>query len=99
MTVTATPAGHTDVDRADTLDDAVREPMQKAFPRVPETKREGVIAEIVQRVLHLPVFEVEVIGTRMPVETVEAYGLMIEVDANGRAARVVFPDGAEPESM
>jgi hypothetical protein len=40
------------------------------------------------------VFEVDVHGTRAAVETVEAYGLDIDVDANGRATVVRFPDSA-----
>lgn len=39
--------------------------------------------------------EVAVVGARVPVEIVEVYGLSIEVDANGNAANVVFPHGAE----
>lgn len=38
--------------------------------------------------------QVEVLGGRVRVERVEAYGLEIDVDANGRATRVAFPDGA-----
>lgn len=100
MTPTFTvPVGQNAVSRDDTLEAAVDEPLEKAFPRTSKAERDAVVAEIVQRVLHLPIFEVEVIGARMPVETIEAYGLEIHLDANGRAARVVFPDGAEPESM
>lgn len=36
---------------------------------------------------------VEVVGARVQTETVEAYGLEITVDANGRAVRVTTPDG------
>lgn len=36
-----------------------------------------------------------IVGSRVPVETVEAYGLSIGVDANGNAATVEFPHGAE----
>ncbi|WP_371409767.1 hypothetical protein OG423_14275 [Micromonospora zamorensis] len=39
--------------------------------------------------------EVDVVGARVPVETVEAYGLLIGVDANGNAATITFPHGAE----
>ncbi|MEV1157749.1 hypothetical protein AB0J27_20355 [Micromonospora chokoriensis] len=38
---------------------------------------------------------VDIIGARAVVDTVEAYGLTIEVDANGNAATVRFPYGAE----
>lgn len=36
---------------------------------------------------------VEVLGAMVTVETVEAYGLTIEVDANGDAVQVVSPHG------
>ncbi len=38
---------------------------------------------------------VEVPGARVPVETVDAYGLTIAVDANGNAVRVSSPWGLE----
>lgn len=38
---------------------------------------------------------VEIVGARVEVEEVDAYGLTIGVDANGNAARVYFPHGAE----
>jgi len=41
------------------------------------------------------VHEVDVVGSRVVVETVEAYGLVIGVDANGNAATITFPHGAE----
>jgi hypothetical protein len=42
-----------------------------------------------------PASVVEVIGARVGVEEVDAYGLHITLDANGNAERVVFPYGAE----
>jgi hypothetical protein len=38
---------------------------------------------------------IEVRGARVPVETVEAYGLTIRVDANGNAAEITSPWGLE----
>lgn len=38
---------------------------------------------------------VEVRGARVPVETVEAYGLRIRVDANGDAAEIISERGLE----
>lgn len=38
--------------------------------------------------------EVEIVGGRVRVEEVEAYGLVIDVDANGNATAVRFPYGA-----
>ncbi|TCB97557.1 hypothetical protein E0H26_11605 [Micromonospora zingiberis] len=38
---------------------------------------------------------VEVTGARVTVETVEAYGLTIEVDANGNAVQISSPYGLE----
>lgn len=42
-----------------------------------------------------PVGEVEIIGARVQVEEVEAYGLRIGLDTLGRAVTVEFPDGAD----
>jgi hypothetical protein len=42
-----------------------------------------------------PVHEVWPRNTHAVIETVEVYGLRIGVDANGYAAEVYFPDGAE----
>lgn len=42
-----------------------------------------------------PVHEVWPRNTHAAIETVQAYGLRIGVDANGHAAEVHFPDGAE----
>jgi hypothetical protein len=39
--------------------------------------------------------EVEVVGGRVPLERVSAYGLDIRLDANGAAAAIRFPYGAE----
>lgn len=41
---------------------------------------------------------VELAYARVPVETVEAYGLSIAVDANGNAVTVSFPAGAQVTS-
>ena len=41
------------------------------------------------------VYAVTVEKSRMGVETIQAYGLTITLDANGDAARVEFPHGAE----
>lgn len=38
---------------------------------------------------------VEVIGARVPVETVEVYGLTIRLDANGNAVSITSPYGLE----
>jgi hypothetical protein len=38
---------------------------------------------------------VEILGARVQVEQVEAYGLTIGLDANGNAVTVEFPYGAE----
>lgn len=43
----------------------------------------------------LTVSEVAPHKTHAPIETVQAYGLTIGIDANGYAASVEFPDGAE----
>lgn len=41
------------------------------------------------------VWRLEVPSARVAVETVHAYGLELDVDANGRAAAIEFPDPAE----
>lgn len=41
--------------------------------------------------------DVVVRGTKGAIGTVEAYGLVLQVDANGRAAEVHFPEGAYVE--
>lgn len=41
------------------------------------------------------VAEVEIVGARVQVERVEAYGLRIGLDANGNAVTIEFPYGAE----
>lgn len=38
--------------------------------------------------------EVEILGARVGIETVQAYGLEFAIDANGNAAVVRFPYGA-----
>jgi hypothetical protein len=38
--------------------------------------------------------EVEILGARVGIETVQAYGLEFTIDANGNAAVVRFPYGA-----
>lgn len=38
---------------------------------------------------------VEVLRSAVGIETVEAYGLTIKLDANGDAAEITFPYGAE----
>lgn len=40
---------------------------------------------------------IEVTSARVPVEQVEAYGLVLDVDANGRAAVIGLPQDARAE--
>lgn len=42
-----------------------------------------------------PVSEVEIVGARVEVERIEAYGLIVGLDANGNAVSIRFPYGAE----
>lgn len=79
----------------DWLTGEVDEAVAKAFPRTAKGKRDALVEDIVKRVLSMTTFEVDVIGARAPIDTIEAYNLIIQVDANGRAAHVTFPDGGE----
>jgi hypothetical protein len=51
-------------------------------------------AEIV-RYFAGPIYDAYPRNTHAGIEAVEAYGLRIDVDANGYASAVHFPDGAE----
>jgi hypothetical protein len=42
---------------------------------------------------------VEVIGARVPIETVEVYGLEITVDANGNAVHISSPHGFHTDGV
>lgn len=45
--------------------------------------------------IHEEISAVEVLGARVPVETVEVYGLTITLDANGNAVQISSPWGLE----
>jgi hypothetical protein len=66
-----------------------------------QTKRDDVADQIVNALFDAglllvdDVTTIEVRGARVPVETVEAYGLTIRVDANGNAAEITSPWGLE----
>lgn len=79
-------------------DDAVRKALEPYIKA--ETKRAtaaGDVVEALESAGHLYangwVTEVEVHHARVPVETVEAYGLTIRVDANGNAVSVSSAHG------
>jgi hypothetical protein len=60
---------------------------------LPKSVSQKRIDEIVERLAtDETIGSIGIHGARVPVETVEAYGLAIEVDANGRAAVVHFSD-------
>ena len=75
------------------LRDAIEEALGRSKAMAPKV---GAVLDAVAETLYPTLTGFDVIGARIPIETVEAYGLLIEVDANGRAARVEVPDGAEP---
>jgi hypothetical protein len=80
----------------DDLSQEIREQLLDILPRK-QHKRIDAILEVVETAVYpyLAVDEVEVIGARVAVETVSAYGLDIRVDANGNATTVGFPYGGE----
>lgn len=69
----------------------IRQILLDVLPKNISKKR---IDELVGRLATDTITTVFVDGAHIPVETVEMYGLQIEVDANGRAAAVHFPDTA-----
>ncbi|MGI5245433.1 hypothetical protein [Dactylosporangium sp. CA-139066] len=71
----------------------IREILAEVLPKAAHKK----IPELAERLAELYPDSIEVVdieGARVAVETVEAYGLEIEVDALGRASAVYFPNGA-----
>lgn len=59
-------------------------------------KHVGSIVEYVTTMsLYAAVGTAEVNYARVPVESVEAYGLKLRLDASGNAVTVTFPHGAE----
>lgn len=53
------------------------------------------IAAILDYFMPTQVDAVDIRGARVAVEEVAAFGLVVEVDANGNAATVRFPHGAD----
>lgn len=66
--------------------------LEKILPKSQHKKIDQILELIDQPEC---VTAVEVNKTHAPIETVELYGLVLGVDANGYAATVSFPDGAE----
>ena len=71
--------------------DAFREGLAEILPKSQHTKIERIVSLIDDDLI----YEVDVCRSRVGVEHVEAYGLTITVDANGDAAAIEFPYGAE----
>jgi hypothetical protein len=77
-------------------EDAIRGTLPKSWS---EKKREDLIGQIVTALSEEgflrdgEVTLVEVADARMPVETIEAYGLTIALDAMGDAAEISSPAG------
>jgi hypothetical protein len=76
-------------------DERLTDAIRSVNPRISATKL-GELLDAIEELMpgEAGIFGVAVEGTRVVVETIEAYGLTIGVDANGRAAEVAFPDGA-----
>lgn len=62
---------------------------------LPKTQHKHIEAIMDAAVSALTVSEVAPSKTHAPIETVQAYGLILGIDANGYAATVEFPRGAE----
>lgn len=66
-----------------------------------QAKRDEIAAEVADALyeagyaLGAEVSTVEVCGARVPVETVEAFGLVISLDSNGNAVAITSPYGME----
>lgn len=67
--------------------------LKALLPKAQHTKIPKIVALICPEdgVFHT----VETRGTAVGIETVEAYGLTLKLDANGDAAQITFPYGAE----
>lgn len=71
--------------------DEAREWLTELLPKAAHKKIDAILDYIAPE----SVREVEIVGARVAIERVEAYGPEIGVDANGNAATVRFPYGAE----
>jgi hypothetical protein len=60
------------------------------LPKTAHKHIDAILTEFAPEVL----LAVDIEGARVPVEQVEVYGLVIDLDANGNAATVSFPYGA-----
>jgi predicted transcriptional regulator len=68
--------------------------LEEILPKSQHKKIERIVEALALEDVQT-VDEVAVIGARVPVEHVTAYGLEIAVDANGNAVTVGFPYGGE----
>ncbi|MEU4164532.1 hypothetical protein [Actinoplanes sp. NPDC026670] len=71
--------------------DAFREELAGILPKSQHKKIEPIVALLDDTLI----YGVAVCRTRVGIETVEAYGLTIVLDANGEATTIDFPYGAE----
>ena len=72
--------------------DAFREELSRILPKSQHKKIEPIVALLVEDPL---IYEVEVCRSRIGIEHIDAYGLSLTLDANGEAAAIEFPYGAE----
>ncbi|MEU8657449.1 hypothetical protein [Actinoplanes philippinensis] len=71
--------------------DAFREALAEILPKSQHTKIERIVTLLDDDL----VYEVDICRSRVGIERITAYGLTIAVDANGDAAAIEFPYGAE----
>ncbi|GAA0469423.1 hypothetical protein Aca07nite_27890 [Actinoplanes capillaceus] len=72
--------------------DVFRDELTRILPKSQHKKIEPIVALLLDDSL---IYEIEVCRTRAGIEHVDAYGLLITLDANGEAAAIEFPYGAE----
>lgn len=89
LMATQTPKAGTAEATTETNDG--REWLLDLLPKSAHKHIDAILRKFTPEVVH----EVEVVGARVQIEQVEAYGLSIGLDANGNAVTVGFPYGAE----
>lgn len=77
-------------------EDALRAALSRILPKSQQAKIPRIIEAVHEEIgPYLSIRAVEIPAARVPVETVEIYGLSIAIDANGFAASVGFWETAE----
>lgn len=71
---------------------SLRDFLTETLPKAAHRKIDAIVAEV-DTYLTAPITTVEIDGARVGVETVEAYGLHITLDAQGNAVAITSPYG------